>query len=130
MPLEPGLIGELDMVVGEEHTAARYGSGLAPVFSTPHLVALLEGSAKSAVEPYLEPGQSTVGTLVNIKHLAATPIGMTVRARAELLQIDGRRLRFRVEAWDEREKIGEGEHERFIINMDRFMARVTEKQHP
>lgn len=128
MSLEPGLVSEITLVVTDEHTAARYGSGLVPVFSTPHLVALLENAAKTLVEPYLAAGQSTVGTVVNVRHLAATPVGMTVRARAELLAVDGRRLRFRVEAWDEQEKIGEGEHERFIITWDRFMARVAEKQ--
>ncbi len=128
MSIEPGIIGELTLVVAEEHTAARYGSGLAPVFSTPHMIALLEGAAAAAVESQLAEGQSTVGTLVNVQHLAATPIGMTIRARAELLEVDRRRLRYRVEAWDEVEKIAEGEHERFIIDYARFMAKVGEKQ--
>ncbi len=128
MALEPGLKGEITLVVEEQHTAAAYGSGLVPVLSTPHLVALLESAAKEAVQPYLKEGQSTVGTLVQVRHLAATPVGMQVRACAELLEVDGRRLRFRVEAWDEREKIGEGEHERFIIDWERFMARVAQKR--
>ncbi len=128
MTLEAGLKGELVLVVAEEHTAAAYGSGLVPVLSTPHLVALLESAAKEAVQPYLEVGQSTVGTLVNVRHLAATPVGMQVRACAEVVAVDGRRLRFRVEAWDEREKIAEGEHERFVIDWERFMARVAQKR--
>jgi fluoroacetyl-CoA thioesterase len=128
MALEPGLKGEITLIVEEQHTAAAYGSGLVPVLSTPHLVALLESAAKEAVQPYLQEGQSTVGTLVNIRHLAATPIGMQVRATAELLSVEGRRLRFHVEAWDEQEKIGEGEHERFIIDWARFMARVSQKR--
>lgn len=127
MSIEPGLIGEISLVVEDAHTAAQYGSGLAPVFSTPHMVALVESAAKVAVEPYLAEGQSTVGTLVNVRHLAATPVGMTVRARAELLEVDRRRLRYRVEAWDDVEKIAEGEHERFIIDYDRFMQKVNEK---
>ncbi len=128
MALEPGLKGEITLIVEDQHTAAAYGSGLVPVLSTPHLVALLESAAKEAVQPYLQEGQSTVGTLVNIRHLAATPVGMQVRATAELLSVEGRRLRFRVEAWDEQEKIGEGEHERFIIDWARFMARVAQKR--
>lgn len=128
MALEPGLKGELTLVVEERHTAAAYGSGLVPVLSTPHLVALLESAAKETVQPYLKEGQSTVGTLVNVRHLAATPVGMQVRACAELVEVDGRRLRFRVEAWDEREKVAEGEHERFVIDWERFMARVAQKR--
>lgn len=128
MALAPGLKGELTLVVEEQHTAAAYGSGLVPVLSTPHLVALLESAAKEAVQPFLNEGQSTVGILVNVRHLAATPVGMRVRACAELVEVDGRRLRFRVEAWDEREKVAEGEHERFVIDWDRFMARVAQKR--
>lgn len=128
MALEPGLKGELTLVVEDQHTAAAYGSGLVPVLSTPHLVALLESAAKETVQPYLKEGQSTVGTLVNVRHLAATPVGMQVRACAELVEVDGRRLRFRVEAWDEREKVAEGEHERFVIDWERFMARVAQKR--
>jgi fluoroacetyl-CoA thioesterase len=98
-----------------------------PVLSTPHLIALMEGAAQAAIAPHLEAGQTAVGTVVEMKHLAATPVGMQVRVRAEVVAVDGRRLRFRVEAWDAVEKVGEAEHERFVIDQDRFMKRVAEK---
>jgi len=125
--IEPGLRGESSWVVEERHLASAWGSGLAPVFGTPMLVALCEEAARRAVEPLLEPGQGTVGTWVSLRHMAATPSGMRVTARAELTEVAGRRLRFRVEAWDEEERIGEAEHERFIIQSARFQARIAEK---
>ena len=133
MAIEPGLIHEMTMVVEEKHTAAAVAKNsgiehLAPVLSTPHLVSLMEPTAHAAVIPFLEPGQSGVGAMVQIRHLAATPVGMQVRIRAELLEVQGRRLLFKVEAWDEVEKIAEGEHERFIIHWERFMEGVTKKQ--
>ncbi len=127
MELEPGLTAEITHVVTESDTAATYGSGLVPVLSTPHLVALMENAAQSALNPYMAPGKSAVGTRVDMRHLAATPVGMEVRVRAELVEVDRRRLRFHIEAWDDVEKIGECEHERFIIDKDRFMQRVREK---
>ncbi len=128
MAIEPGLVAEITHVVTEQDTAATYGSGLAPVLSTPHLVALMENAAQAALNPHMEPGTSAVGTRIELRHLAATPVGMQVRVRAELLAVEGPRLRFRVEAWDEVEQIGVCEHERFIIDMDRFMRRVKKKQ--
>lgn len=133
MAIEPGLIHEMTMVVEEKHTAAAIteDSGivqLAPVLSTPYLVNLMETTAHVAVMPFLESGQSGVGAMVHIRHMAATPVGMQVRIRAELLEVQGRRLLFKVEAWDEMEKIAEGEHERFIINWERFMNSVEKKQ--
>jgi predicted thioesterase len=133
MAIEPGLIHEMTMVVEEKHTAAAMaedsGIGqLAPVLSTPYLVSLMETTAHAAVMPFLESGQSGVGAMVQIRHLAATPVGMQVRIRAELLEVQGRKLLFKVEAWDEVEKIAEGEHERFIIHWERFMKGVTKKQ--
>jgi predicted thioesterase len=133
MVIEPGLIHEMTIVVEQKHTAAAVaedsGIGqLAPVLSTPHLVSLMETTAHAAVMPFLESDQSGVGAMVHIRHLAATPVGMQVRIRAELLEMKGRRLLFKVEAWDEFEKIAEGEHERFIINWERFMEGVTNKQ--
>jgi fluoroacetyl-CoA thioesterase len=125
--IEPGLTAEIVHVVAPEDTAAAYGSGLVPVLSTPHLIALMEGAAQAAIAPHLEAGQTAVGTVVEMKHLAATPVGMQVRVRAEVVAVDGRRLRFRVEAWDAVEKVGEAEHERFVIDQDRFMKRVAEK---
>ncbi len=127
MALEPGLIGEITHVVTNEDTAATYASGLVPTLSTPHLVALMENAARAAVHHHLEEGQSTVGTRVEMQHLAPTPVGMEVRVRAELLEVDRRRLRFHVEAWDMVEKIGECNHERFVIDWERFMKRIEEK---
>ncbi len=125
--IEPGLKGEASWIVEERHLASAWGSGLASVFGTPMLVALCEEAARKAVEPLLDSGQETVGTRVSLRHMAATPPGMRVRARAELVEAEGRRLRFRVEAWDEEERIGEAEHERFIIDSARFQARIAEK---
>jgi len=128
MSIKPGLINEITHIVAESDTAAVYGSGLVPVLSTPHLVALMEGAAQTMLTPYLEPGQSSVGTGIDIRHLAATPVGMRIRVCAEVTELALPRVCFRVEAWDAVEKIGEGEHERFIIDTARFMARVARKQ--
>ncbi|MBE0684959.1 MAG: thioesterase family protein [Anaerolineaceae bacterium] len=133
MAIEPGLIHEFSMIVEAEHTAAAIEKDseigqLVPVLSTPYLVSLMETAAHGAVLPFLEPGQSGVGAMIHIKHMAATPVGMQVRIRAELMEVQGRRLLFKVDAWDEVEKIAEGEHERFIINWERFMTGVEKKQ--
>jgi len=122
-----GLSNETTRLVEERHLASAWGSGLAPVLATPALVAFCEECARLAVDPLLPAGQQTVGTRIDIRHLAATPPGMQVTVRAELVEVDGRRLRFRVEAWDAVEKIGEAEHERFIIDAARFQQRVAEK---
>jgi len=129
MTIEPGMVGEKTHVVQETDTA-RMGGGvtLPPVFSTPRMISLMEQTAHSVVLPHLQEGQTSVGMAVNIRHLGATPVGVEVRFRAELLEVDGRRLRFKVEAWDPVEKIGEGEHERFIIDKDRFEARLDKKR--
>jgi predicted thioesterase len=122
-----GLIGEVQHLVIEADTAERWGSGLAPVFSTPALVGLMESAAVKALEGTIAAGQTSVGTRIDVHHLAATPVGMTVRARAELIGVDGRKLTFKVQAWDEVELIGEADHERFIVDEARFLARVKEK---
>ncbi len=97
----------------------------ARVLATPHMIGLMEFTARDLALPYLEKGHDTVGTEVNIKHLAATPIGMSVTFRAEVLSVNDRRIVFRVEAEDEKEKIGEGTHERAIINVARFASRLA-----
>ncbi len=125
--LQPGLVGESSLVVTEALTAASYGSGLVPAFATPAMVGLMEGAAFDATRSYLDAGQTTVGMEVNIRHLAATPVGMRVRARAVLTRVDGRRLYFDVEAWDEVEKIGEGTHARMIVDSARFNAKFNAK---
>ncbi len=129
MQLEPGLTNELNMTVAEDDTARASGGGTLPlVLSTPRMISYMERTAHQALLPYLAEGQTSVGTVVNIRHLGATPVGMQVRFRAELLEVDRRRLRFKVEAWDELEKVGEGEHERFIIDQGRFDERLAQKR--
>lgn len=125
--LGPGLVGEASEVVTEALTAATYASGLVPAFATPALVGLMETAAFSASQPHLDVGQTSVGVEVNIKHLAATPVGMRVRARAEVSSVDGRRISFKVEAWDEVEKIGEGTHSRVIVDEAKFNERFKAK---
>ncbi|MFQ6100051.1 MAG: thioesterase family protein [Anaerolineae bacterium] len=125
--LAPGLTGEIETVVTEADTADRWGSGLVPVFGTPALVGLMEGAAVQALTDHLPPGRTSVGGRIDVRHLAATPVGMRVRARAELVELEGRRLVFRVEAWDEAEQIGEATHERFVVEEERFVARAKAK---
>lgn len=125
--LTPGLSAELSITVTDAETAAKWGSGLVPVYSTPALVGLMEAAAVKALEGQLETGKTTVGGHIDVQHLAATPVGMTVRARAELTAVEGRKLTFHVEAWDEVEKIGEALHERFLIDTEKFVARVQAK---
>lgn len=128
MPIEVGLVHEINMTVEESDTArASGGESLPPVFSTPRVIAMLERSAHRGILPFLPEGQTSVGIVVNVRHLASTPVGMEVRFRAELLEVDRRRLRFKVEAWDEQEKIAEGEHERFIIDKAKFEERLAAK---
>lgn len=127
MSLEPGLRFEARTVVTEANMASAVASGAVHVFSTPMMIALMENAALFAVQPHLAEGETTVGTMVTVKHLAATPAGMTVRAVARLDEVDGKRLVFTVEAYDDREKIGEGTHERFVVNLERFMGRVKQK---
>ncbi len=125
--LVPGLTAEIEMTVTEADTASRWGSGLVPVFSTPALVGLMESAAVKALSGHLAPGQTTVGGHIDVRHLAATPVGMKVRARAELVAVEGRKLAFKVQAWDEVELIGEADHERFVIDEAKFIARVQVK---
>lgn len=125
--LAPGLVGERTLIVEERHTAAHLGSGGVPVYATPMMILAMEEAALSAVDPRLEPGQVTVGYHLDVKHLAATPLGMRVTARAELLSVEGKMLSFKVEAFDEKEKIGEGTHVRAIINVARFKEKLAAK---
>lgn len=122
-----GLNAEINRIVTEADTAAKWGSGLVPVFGTPSLVGLMEAAAVKALEGYLPEGQTTVGGRIDVRHLAATPVGMQVRARAELTSVDGKKLTFQIEAWDEVEKIGEALHERFVIDTEKFIARTQTK---
>lgn len=119
-----GTIGLLQLKVTKELTAATYGSGLVEVFATPAMIALMERASQLSVNEYLPDGYITVGTLVNVKHLKATPVGMSVTCKSELVEQDGRRLIFKVTASDEKALIGEGVHERFIVNQADFMNKL------
>ena len=125
--LNVGMEYSFEQVVTQELSAMAVGSGSVPVFATPHMIAFMERAAEQSVISGLAEGLGTVGTVVNIEHMAATPIGMKVTAKAVLREIDGRRLVFDVEAHDEREMIGRGVHERFVIQKEKFMARVNAK---
>jgi fluoroacetyl-CoA thioesterase len=125
MALKLGLKGESTTVVTHENTAAAVGAGGVEVFSTPMMIALMENASWQAVASALDEGYVTVGTHINVSHLGATPIGQHVRATSELVEIDGRRLVFNVEAYDEQKKIGDGQHERFVINLERFLQRIA-----
>jgi fluoroacetyl-CoA thioesterase len=125
--IAPGLVGEVSFIVGETHTAKHLGSGGVKVLATPVMIALMEDAKRSSVDSKLDQGQLSVGVNLNIAHLAATPVGMRVTARSELVAVDGRKLTFKVEAHDEREKIGEGTHVRAMINLERFMTRLDAK---
>jgi fluoroacetyl-CoA thioesterase len=123
--LSVGMTGERSVEVGEEHTAAKWGSGELAVLATPCMVALMEGAAVAAVDALLPAGYCTVGSRLDVRHLAATAVGHPVQARAELVEIDGRRLVFRVEASDDAGLIGDGSHERFIVDLLRFMHKAA-----
>jgi predicted thioesterase len=125
----PGLSAEFKHTVSEIDTASHWGSGGLPVFSTPALVGLMESTAVIALRGHLPPGQTTVGGHIDVHHLAPTPVGMLVHARAELIAIDGKKLTFKVQAWDDNELIGEADHERFVIDEAKFMAKVAAKRH-
>jgi fluoroacetyl-CoA thioesterase len=125
--LTPGLTAEITIIVGETDTAAAFASGAVPVLATPRLIGLMEQAAAEAVRSVLAAEQTTVGTRVDVQHLAATPIGMHVTARAELIEVVGRMLRFHVEARDAQELVADGLHERAIVDRDRFLERVAEK---
>jgi len=126
--LKPGLKAEKTEAVSEGNTARALGSGGLPVYSTPSMITLMEMTSLAAVAPLLPPGWSTVGTDLNVKHLSATPLGMNVCVQAELLGVDGRALVFKVEAFDEAGKIGEGTHGRFIVENERFLTKAAGKK--
>jgi fluoroacetyl-CoA thioesterase len=125
--LVTGISGEAVVVVTADNIADKFGNAGAKVFATPMLVALIEQAAINTVKHYLPEGEGTVGTKVDIAHLAATPVGMSVRATAKLVEIAGKKLVFDIEAFDDREKVGQGRHERYIINTESFLGKVTAK---
>ena len=125
--LKAGIIKEITEKVTDKNTAKTMKSGELNVYATPAMIALMEQAAYTSVADELEEGQGSVGTLMNVKHISATPVGMKVTAKSELVEIDGRRLVFQVEAFDERGKIGEGEHERFIVDNVKFQQKADSK---
>ncbi len=125
--LKPGLVGTASMQVGDEHTAASLGSGRAPVLASPMMIALMEAAAVDCVERYLPEGLESLGIRVEVEHLAATPPGFTVTATAELLEVSGRKLIFRVEARDAREIVGKGTHTRAVVDAVSFRSKAEAK---
>lgn len=128
MTLAPGTTHEVARLVTDDRTAEALGNRGVKVFATPFLIGLLEETCNAMLQPRLPPESATVGTMVEMKHLAATPVGLTVRAKATLLETDGRRFLFAVEAWDDREKVAEGRHERYVVpDLQKFLARALKK---
>lgn len=126
--VQPGLIGSLSLVVAEEHTARHLGSGGVKVLATPQMILLMERASVAAVDRLLPDGYRTVGIHVDVRHLAPTPVGFTVQATSELVQVEGRRLVFRVQVHDGVEVVGDGTHRRAIIDVQQFGERVAQKQ--
>ena len=127
MDLRPGLAGHAELMVGEEHTAPRVGSGKVHVLATPVMINLIEAAALQAIEHLLQPGYQSLGTHLDVHHVAATPVGMKARATAEVTEVDGRTVTFKVEARDEKDLIGHGTHVRVVVNVEKFDARVRKK---
>jgi predicted thioesterase len=125
--IRPALRGEAELVVAAEHTAPRIGSGRVHVLATPVMINLIEAAALGAVEHLLPAGYQSLGTHLDVRHIAATPVGMRVSASAVVQSVAGRTISFRVEARDERELIGDGVHERVVVNVAKFDARVQDK---
>ncbi len=126
--INTGIKGVARTVVNNSNTAMAMGSGELEVFATPSMVALMEKSAVECLKGRLEEGLGTVGTVININHVSATPLGMEVYAESELIEIDGKHLVFSVKTFDEKGLIGEGAHERFIINNEKFMSKTALKK--
>ena len=127
MNIQAGIKGYKEYVVTKELTAASVGSGLLEVYGTPYMIALMEETCHTSVGEFLDEGQGTVGISISIEHTSATPVGMKVWCQSELVEVDGKRLVFQVETFDEKGPIGKGEHQRFIIDNQRFMDKVSSK---
>ncbi len=125
--LPAGMTGVAELVVGEQHTAPRIGSGRIRVLATPVMINLIEAAELAAVENSLPEEHQSLGTHLDVTHIAATPVGMKVRATAEVIRVEGRTIYLKVRAEDERELIGEGTHERVVVNLERFDKRVRDK---
>jgi predicted thioesterase len=125
--LSAGLTGSARITVGEEHTAPRIGSGRVHVLATPVMINLMEAAALDAIEALLPAGHQSLGTHLDVGHYAATPVGMGLRATAVVTRLDGRSVEFRVEAFDDKERVGDGTHTRVVVNVERFDQRVQRK---
>ncbi|HZO02262.1 MAG TPA: hotdog domain-containing protein [Burkholderiales bacterium] len=125
--IQSGATGSAQILVGEEHTAPRVGSGKVHVLATPVMINLIEAAALAAIEHLLPAGHQSLGTRLDVRHIAATPVGMKVFAKATVASVSGRTVSFRVEARDEKELIGDGTHERVVVNVAKFDARVRRK---
>lgn len=125
--MEIGAKFKVTIKVEEKDTAKAYGSGTLDVLATPRMIALMEESAYKCIDKYLEEGQSSVGTYLDVKHLSATPVGMDVYAESEIIEVDGRRVVFSVKSYDEKGLIGEGKHERFIVFSEKFVSKTYQK---
>jgi predicted thioesterase len=128
--IPPGTKGTLEIDVTDANAISFLRTDDARVLATPWMIMYMEMTARDAIKPHLSDGEDTVGTQVNVRHLAATPIGSRVRFQAEVIRVDGRKVEFRVEAWDPLEKVGEGTHERSIIDIRRFAERLARKRNP
>lgn len=126
--LQTGIKGKIELTVSLDKCAGALGSGELDVFATPAMIALIEETAWKSVVPYLEPGEGTVGTALDVRHVAATPVGLKVACETELTLVDRRRLVFTVKVYDPFGLVGEGTHERFVINHEKFMKKVDEKR--
>ncbi|WP_123054813.1 thioesterase family protein [Clostridium sp. JN-1] len=126
--LKEGMTSAKEMKVTENDLASKMGSGVLDVFATPAMIALMEETSRSCVDLHLPCGYTTVGIELNVKHLKSTPIGMKVRCEAILTKVDNKELTFKVEVWDEKDKVGEGKHSRYIVNSDRFMEKTNNKK--
>jgi fluoroacetyl-CoA thioesterase len=125
--IKPGSAGRAELLVGEEHTAPRVGSGLVHVLATPVMINLFEAAALDAVDQHLPAGYQSLGTVLNVRHIAATPVGMKIFAVARISRMEGRTVHLAVEAHDENELIGDGTHERVVVNVEKFSQRVKRK---
>lgn len=125
--VQPGMVNELEFEVEEQHTARQIGSGAMRVLATPSMILFMERTSHRLLMQHLPAGYSSVGIHVDVHHLAPTPMGRKVHVKSEIIQVDGLRVTFRVQAWDDQEKVGEGNHQRAVVDERRFLRRVEAK---
>ncbi|MBQ9166734.1 MAG: thioesterase family protein [Oscillospiraceae bacterium] len=127
MSIEIGMASQISLIVGQDDTATALGSGTAPVLATPRMIALMEEAAWTAIQDGLDEDQTSVGISMNVSHLSATPVGMEITASAEVTAVEGRKISFLLKAWDEKGLIGEGTHQRAIVQEEKFVRKCYEK---